>query len=146
MSESKIYQKEVKITSKNQPIITFSDLLDDKKNIGLTHYRDLPFDNSENLRYKFFKKVKINVQTESDSAEPVRIYLQNTYDTTEHFDMTQEIYDLNKDILDTLDIVIFIRVPYTDCETSDPEYDDYNPSKDQRLQHLLEYVEFLRNQ
>ena len=145
MSESKIYQKEIDEVNKNQPFIIFSDLLNDKKTTESIKYRDLPFDSSENLRYKFFKKVKINVQTRNDLAEPVRIYLQNTYDTSNHFDMTQEIYDLNKDILDTLDIVIFIRVPCTACDIDDPNYDDYDPTKDQRLQHLLEYVEFLRN-
>lgn len=143
MGNVKVYEKEINSSNVEQKAIIFKDLLNNNVAPELTPYSTLPYENSfgdENLLLKFFKKVTLHVSNSEQESNSVSIYLRNPKDCLPHYNMTQEIYNNNRDILDQMEIVIFIREPNEDSSY----YDDYDPNEDMRLQHLLAYVQYKR--
>lgn len=125
-------------------ILIFKDLLTSKYD---KYYDKLNYDETENIITlgNFLKKIKIKVETNEKSSNERNFYLHNKADQVAHYNITQDLYDENKDILDTLPIILFIRTPNTDVSPDSEEYDSYDPLQDKRLQHLLKYVQYKRN-
>ena len=146
MESVEIYKKNIDDSNVNQKAIVFKVLFNNDVSQGLVPYNNLPYDNemseSKQLLLKFFKKIQLSIRTEKQKSNLRTIYLHNPRDVLPHYNMTEEIYNANKDILDTMNIVIFIREPRYDI--NDPEYDSYNANEDMRLQHLLDYVQYKR--
>ena len=146
MQNKIVYQKEIDYSNIHDKAIVFKVLLDEQGNEQIFPYNQLPYESemSENkeLLMKFFKRVTLKVSNSKQESNDQPIYLHNPKDKFPHYNMTKEIYNAYRDILDTMPIVIFIREPNSNID--DPEYDDYNPNMDMRLQHLIDYVKYKR--
>lgn len=126
-------------------VLIFEDLLTSKYD---NYYDKLNYDEtaSETLFTldKFLKKIQLEVEQNGQESNKRNFYLHNKRDQIPHYNISQELYDANKDILQTLPIVLFIRKTNVDVPVTSEEYDDYDPTADKRLQHLLKYVRYKR--
>lgn len=133
-----IYSQEIETKTKTNPFITFSKLDKITQDNTSSEYSQVDYEENNELLGKFLKKFSISIQgTTGVKSNEIPIYLHNNSDKAPHYEMTESTYESYKDILDTLDLVVFT---YSDSEKETVE------DKDKRLQHLLKFLDKIREE
>lgn len=118
-------------------LIFFKDLDLPGEDGSPSEYSEVDYEEDE-LLGKFLKKFSISISGASGKkSNEISIYLHNNNDKAPHYEMTQNTYKAYKELLDTMDLVIFT---YSNDKKETIE------DNDKRLQHLLKYLDKIQEE
>ena len=118
-------------------LIFFKDIDYPNEDGSESKYSEIDYEEGE-LLGKFLKKFSISISGPSgQKSNEISIYLHNNDDRSPHYEMTQNTYKAYKELLDTMDLVIFT---YSNDKKETIE------DKDKRLQHLLKYLDKIQEE
>ena len=118
-------------------LIFFKDIDYPNEDGSESKYAEIDYEEGE-LLGKFLKKFSISVSGSSgQKSNEIPIYLHNNDDRSPHYEMTQNTYKAYKELLDTMDLVIFT---YSNDKKETIE------DKDKILQHLLKYLDKIQEE
>ena len=125
-------EKGQEFNNSSRELIKFKSLDNIKQNQEFSDYSQIDYEEGE-LLGKFLKKFVISISSATgNKSNEVPIYLHNNDDNSSHYAMTEGTYENYKNILDTMDLVIF-TYGNNEKETSE--------DKDKRLQHFLKTLD-----
>lgn len=130
-------EKGQEFNNSSKELIKFKSLDNIKQNQEFSDYSQIDYKEGE-LLGKFLKKFVISISSATGKkSNEVPIYLHNNDDNSPHYAMTEDTYENYKNILDTMDLVIF-TYGNNEKETSE--------DKDKRLQHFLKTLDKIQEE